>query len=343
MAVDTTSNKFAPLRKVNMQSLSQGNNREVQELVLAAKTDGMFYLDFSDYDSDPYNGVVNDMFSLSRSLFSLGFEDKLQYDIDTLTDQKTNGYKPMRRNLGGIPGQREGFESYTIPPSSILQLTEKPFSRPTLIDENWDTLHQFTTICRTSAGTILQAQSEALGLPAARGFETFHRQSESTMDIIRTLRYESADPVESSTMCIPQTAHTDLGSITLLFSNRPGLQLCPKGSDNWQYVEPQQNSAVVNLGDAIRIWSNGTFQSALHRVASLPNQGMAERYSFGYLMRPANHAPMCSLLDYSDEDSEKNIPSCQDWMQAKFVALRGKVQNGGNAILTGQPESLSTC
>ena len=154
------------------------------------------------------------------------------------------------------------------------------------------------------------------------------------------LRYESADPAENNTMCIPQTAHTDLGSITLLFSNRPGLQLCPRGSDKWLYVKPKPNSAIVNLGDAISIWSNGAFQSALHRVASLPNQGMAERYSFGYLMRPANDAPMCSLLNYPEGDLERSIPSCQEWMQAKFVALRGKAKNGGTAILTGRPEGV---
>lgn len=190
---------------------------------------------------------------------------------------------------------------------------------------------------------ILQALSKALSLPAAGGFELFHHQSDSTLDIIRLLKYEAANPAETRTMSIPQTAHTDLGSITLLFANSPGLQLCPQGSDNWLYVKSQPNSAIVNLGDAINIWSNGIFQSALHRVASLPNQGMTERYSFAYLMRPANKAPMCSLLEYTEEDSKRDIPSCKDWMQAKFVALRGKTKNGSTAILTGRPESVTTC
>lgn len=91
MAVDIMSTQFAVLRTVNIQRLSQGDNQEIQELLLAAKTDGMFYLDFSDSDSDPYSGVVNDIYSLSRSLFSLSLEEKLRYDIDTLADLKTNG------------------------------------------------------------------------------------------------------------------------------------------------------------------------------------------------------------------------------------------------------------
>ena len=91
MTVDIARNKFALLRIVNMKRLSQRDNQEVQELLLAAKTDGMFYMDFSDFDSDLYTGVVNDVYSLSWSLFNLGLEEKLQYDIDALTDLKTNG------------------------------------------------------------------------------------------------------------------------------------------------------------------------------------------------------------------------------------------------------------
>ena len=91
MTVNIAGNEFALLRTVSMKRLSQSDNREVQELVLAAKADGMFYLDFSNFSSDLYTGVVNDIYSLSRSLFNLGLEEKLQYDIDALTDLKTNG------------------------------------------------------------------------------------------------------------------------------------------------------------------------------------------------------------------------------------------------------------
>lgn len=133
-----------------------------------------------------------------------------------------------------------------------------------------------------------------------------------------------------------------MGSITILFSNTPGLQLCPRGSESWLYVEPQQNKAVVNLGDAINIWSNGIFQSALHRVASLPNQAMTERYSFGYLMRPSDKAPMCSLIRSAGAQSGSTVPMCKDWVQAKFGALRAKDSNHTDTILTGRETIVRT-
>ena len=47
----------------------------------------------------------------------------------------------------------------------------------------------------------------------------------------------------------PQTAHTDLGSLTLLFTGAPGLQVLTPGSKEWAFVMPKKNCAVVNIGD----------------------------------------------------------------------------------------------
>jgi hypothetical protein len=56
-------------------------------------------------------------------------------------------------------------------------------------------------------------------------------------------------------------------------------------------------------------------------VASMPGQGMDERYSFALLMRPTNTAPMCSLLHGVVPDGQL---CCEEWIGAKFKALRGK-------------------
>lgn len=86
--------QVAPLRTINLLRLSQGDKNELEELVLAAKREGMFYLDFTDHDSGPYPALVEDIYSLSQSIFNLSLEEKLQYDIDVLGKFKTNGYVP---------------------------------------------------------------------------------------------------------------------------------------------------------------------------------------------------------------------------------------------------------
>lgn len=167
--------------------------------------------------------------------------------------------------------------------------------------------------------------STALHLPADKTFESFHHPCHASLDIIRLLKYQSAPPGET-TPRVPQTAHTDLGSLTMLFASTPGLQICPRGSDDWLYVMPRANSMIVNLGDAMSIWTDGVFQNV----------------SFAVLMRPADGAPMVSLMRPSPSGLEAEPMRCDIWLRAKFLALRGQ-KNGERkdsdiAVLTGCPD-----
>lgn len=90
-------------------------------------------------------------------------------------------------------------------------------------------------------------------------------------DIIRLLRYEKdASP---DALRVPQAAHTDLGSLTFLFTDTPRLQARSRDGTEWEYLMPKENCAIVNLGDAMSIWTEGALQSVLHYVASIPGQG----------------------------------------------------------------------
>lgn len=80
-------------------------------------------------------------------------------------------------------------------------------------------------------------------------------------------------------------AHSDYGSITLLFQDmRGGLQV---QSPNGTFVDatPIENTCVVNAGDLLARWSNDTIKSTIHRVVEPPS-GDADvypaRYSIAY-------------------------------------------------------------
>ena len=54
-------------------------------------------------------------------------------------------------------------------------------------------------------------------------------------------------------------AHTDYGSITLLFQHRvSGLQV--RRGDDWIDVPPRSGCLVINIGDALEFWSGGRFK-----------------------------------------------------------------------------------
>lgn len=83
-------------------------------------------------------------------------------------------------------------------------------------------------------------------------------------------------------------AHSDYGSITLLFQDqRGGLQV---QSPSGQFVDatPIPGTVVVNAGDLLSRWSNDTIKSTVHRVVEPASQDSTHppRYSIAYFCNP---------------------------------------------------------
>jgi len=76
-------------------------------------------------------------------------------------------------------------------------------------------------------------------------------------------------------------AHTDYGILTVLLADPvPGLQVIgPDGE--WRDVLPLEDGFVVNVGDALAVWTNDLWTSTIHRVVpGLP--GAVQRRSFAF-------------------------------------------------------------
>jgi isopenicillin N synthase-like dioxygenase len=181
-------------------------------------------------------------------------------------------------------------------------------------------------------------------MPAGQRFEDFQRLSRPSPDILRLLKYHA----DANRDCLPQTPHTDLGSLTFVFSTTPGLQVLPVGvgqkpgsykESDWRYVVPRPGHAVVNIGDCVSIMTNGLLKSALHRVGPVPGYPMPERYSMAYLMRPENETVLrvldSPLIPQSATNGENTVTS-GEWIRKKFKALRGQKDAGNfDQILAG--------
>jgi isopenicillin N synthase-like dioxygenase len=111
-------------------------------------------------------------------------------------------------------------------------------------------------------------------------------------------------------------AHTDFGSLTLLWSqNVAGLQLkTPSGE--WKYVPPVDNGIICNVGDTLDFWSAGYFKSTIHRVQRPPeDQAHIHRLGLFYFVRPGNEvdikpapSPLLKRLGLIGEDAENAQP-----------------------------------
>lgn len=164
--------------------------------------------------------------------------------------------------------------------------------------------------------------SKTLRLDPTEGFENFHRPGISSPDLLRLLKYH---PQPVSERGPPQTPHTDLGSLTFLFTRQPGLQVLPRGKQEWTYVAPKAGHAIINLGDGMSLLSNGLLQSCLHRVAPLPGAAFQTRYSFAYLQRAEDITPMIGLKSglIPAHETKEAVFTSGEWLQRKFGMLRG--------------------
>ena len=130
-----------------------------------------------------------------------------------------------------------------------------------------------------AAYRVMELLASRLSLPADY-FAKRHRGENVTL---RFLHYPAGAPARSNAQ-LGAGAHTDYGSITLLFQDEVGgLELL--GQDGrWQGAPPEKGAAVINTGDLMERWTNGRFRSTVHRVQAIG--GNRDRYSIALFVDP---------------------------------------------------------
>ena len=212
---------------------------------------------------------------------------------------------------------------------------ECDFQRPDVVDSYLPSLHSFTVAISIAASAIFHALSSHLLLQAKENLHNVHRTHLPSPDLIRLLRYHSQPLSERGSSHIP---HTDLGSMTFLFTKQYGLQILGADGQTWEWVQPREGHATVNIGDCLSLLTNKLFRSCRHRVSALPGQAMKERYSFAYFLRAEDETPMRAVKSplIRGAGEEEECFTSGEWMKRKYAMLRKDTWNeGNNWILTG--------
>ena len=156
----------------------------------------------------------------------------------------------------------------------------------------------FFDTCRQLHVEILRAIALGLGIDE-HWFDDYSRIGDNTL---RLLHYPAVERsvFERKKGQVRAGAHTDYGSITLLFQDRRGgLQVQGTDGETWVDATPIDGSVVVNAGDLLARWSNDAIKSTLHRVVEPPLTSADEnrtpeaqssmyppRYSIAYFCNP---------------------------------------------------------
>jgi isopenicillin N synthase-like dioxygenase len=196
---------------------------------------------------------------------------------------------------------------------------------PSAVKQQEDLFESFIGLCHLVNKTMLIALSDMLNLQGATRFEAHHREDKPSNTTLVLLHYPKQDVKQGK----GHNKHTDIGTLTLLFTEQWGLQLQQPGLGEWEFVAPRDGHAIVNVGDSLRYLSEKKLNSCLHRV--IPVASDEDRYSIAYFLRPENEALF--------EDVEGNKVKAVQWHDDKYVMFGESHERQANsAMLTGGME-----
>ncbi|KAI5928443.1 hypothetical protein F4810DRAFT_4638 [Camillea tinctor] len=146
---------------------------------------------------------------------------------------------------------------------------------------------EFHDKCKALHMEVMRAIAVGLGIDES-WFDKFTDEGDNTL---RLLHYPEVkkDVFTINPGQVRAGAHSDYGSITLLFQDsRGGLQV---QSPTGVFVDatPIEDTVVVNAGDLLARWSNDSIKSTIHQVVEPPSGDgdvYPARYSIAYFCNP---------------------------------------------------------
>ena len=222
-------------------------------------------------------------------------------------------------------GSSDTTEIYSLARDIVLQ--RRAAEMPSPFVKNHAYLAAWTKSVHYITTRILSCIVHRLNLPSSV-FDELHDLAKPSGTI---LRVNHNVPATSTPTQASLPAHTDSGTMTILFSRLGGLQLLPAGASSddanaWRWVKPEPHCAMVIIGEALAQWTARALNPVLHRVLHAPGgQAMYDRYSFGYFLKPAYDAPMYYLQkqdQHMESDSVESLARYDTWYEQRFSASK---------------------
>lgn len=160
--------------------------------------------------------------------------------------------------------------------------------------------------------SLLGCLSTAIGLEGSKRFESYHDDSVASKSTLLFIHHPASKTVPGEAK-LGHYSHTDSGSLTLLFTEQPGLQVLSPESNKWQWVASKAGYAIVNVGDTLRFQSGRRFRSSVHRVLPPSGEMVGDRYSTPYFLRAGDRTV------FKDIDGKEK--TAEEWHARKFKSF----------------------
>ncbi|KAH8552675.1 2OG-Fe(II) oxygenase [Umbelopsis sp. PMI_123] len=216
-----------------------------------------------------------ELFDNTREFFALPQEEKLRLAKKTFVPTNTNtyrGYFPVQKN---DTSYKEGFEVGPSVSGDALVQSQGKFNlqEENVWPNNQSEFRRKTEVyyegCTKLGNQLMRLVAISFGLSE----DYFEPLFDPTASTLRYLHYPARDvKVEESAAnddddaLLSCSKHTDSGIVTLLCQDTVGGLEVRNSLGQWIPAPYVPESFVVNLGDLMTRWSNGTFVATLHRV-----------------------------------------------------------------------------
>ncbi|GAA6060597.1 hypothetical protein JCM10212_004576 [Sporobolomyces blumeae] len=257
------------------------SSAEMQHLARAlvdnAARIGFFYV--KGWESVVPKALVDSVFAYNERFFDLPLEIK---DSLAYTSSKANrGYLSFGREQASLStqvtlnGGAEGEPSEE--PIEIERDQKETMEIGNDIDpdypEHWpkeedlpgfrETMNRFHLACHDLHLRIMSLLAVSLDLPE----DYFVPDISTRSHCLRLLHYPPTKRSEGNSRI---GAHTDFGTVTLLWQDATGGLEVTGPDGQWAPVHPKPDTFVINIGDILARWSNDKLKSTVHR-AVLPD------------------------------------------------------------------------
>lgn len=238
----------------------------VRQLDKACREAGFFYVKGHGIP----DSLLKEVRDVTRKFFDLPLEEKLKIKLSSATGYR--GYQEVGDNITkGTPDVHEAIDYYTELEHGMFGDMGKPMVGPNLWPSNPHNfkvvMEQYIDLCKELSRKIMRGMALALG---GLVNELEGQIAGDPFWVMRLIGYpviskeNGHDEPESGVGC---GAHTDYGLLTLVNQdeNITALQV-RNHSGEWIWAPPIPGTFVCNIGDMLKILSNGLYESTLHQV-----------------------------------------------------------------------------
>lgn len=244
----------------------EGVSSVVRQLDQACREAGFFYVKGHGIP----DAMIKEVRDVAHSFFSLPYEEKLNIKISPKAGYR--GYQRIGENITkGVPDIHEAIDCYReVKPEEF-----DAFSKPLEGLNQWPTypptlkplMEEYVNLCTDLSRKIMRGIALALGA-SADAFEG--DVAGSPFWVLRIIGYPGVSTTNNHHM--PKNdvgcgAHTDYGLLTLVNQDSDITALEVKNlAGEWISAPPIPGTFVCNIGDMLKILTNGLYESTLHRV-----------------------------------------------------------------------------